>query len=43
MIFNRKPNYKRVLVGSRGIVINEIEEQEILDEADDDMINEVFD
>ena len=38
VVFNRKPNYKRALVGSREIDEDDIEEEIIDDEADDSII-----
>ena len=38
VVFNRKPNYKRAIVGSREIDEDDIEEEEIEDEADDSIV-----
>ena len=40
VVFNRKPNYKRAVVGNREILEEDIEEEEIEDEADDSIIAE---
>ena len=40
MVFNRRPNYKRVEVERLQIVLDDIEEQEIDDEIDDGIVNE---
>ena len=40
VVFNRKPNYKRALVGNREIDEDDVEEEEIDDEADDSIIAE---
>lgn len=40
VVFNRKPNYKRTVVGNRDIDESDIEEEEIEDEADDSIIAE---
>ena len=38
VVFNRKPNYKRAIVGSREIDEDGIEKEEIKDEADNSII-----
>ena len=40
VVFNRKPNFKSVEVGTREITLEDVEDQEIEDEADDSIINE---
>ena len=40
VVFNRKPNYKRIPIGMRQIDEDEIEEQEIEDELDNSLVRE---
>ena len=42
MVFNRKPNFKSVEVGTREIILKDFKDQEVEDETDDFMINEFF-
>ena len=40
VVFNRKPNYKRAVVGNREIAEDDVEEEVIEDETDDSIIAE---